>query len=62
MAVFEEYTRTDERGRTLVRIRRCVSLGRERARGRQRKDPNLRSTRKCGEVEVLDEVLERLTA
>ncbi len=62
MAVFEEYTRTDERGSTRVRIRRCVSLGRDRSRHRQRKDPNLRSTRKCGEVEVLDEVRVKLSA
>ena len=57
MAVVEEYTRITDLGSSQVRIRRCVSLGRDRSRRRKRKDPNLRSTRECGEVEVLGEKL-----
>jgi len=62
MAVVEEYIRITERGTSRVRIRRCVSLGRDRSRQRQRKDPGLRSTRDCGEVEVLDETQVKRTA
>lgn len=55
MAVVEEYTRIAESGSVKVKIRRCVSLGRDRSRRRKKKDPSLRSTRECGEVEVLNE-------
>lgn len=53
MAVLEEYTRIQDEQQTRVRIRRCVSLGRERSRKQRKKDTNLRSSRLCGEVEVL---------
>jgi len=62
MAVVEKYIRINERGTSRVRIRRCVSLGRDRSRNRRRKDPQLRSTRECGEVEILDEIQEKRTA
>jgi len=62
MAVLEEFLRINDVGSVRVRIRRCVSLGRDRSRRRKRKDPNLRSTRECGEVEVLGEELLQRTA
>ncbi len=62
MAVVEEYVRINEGGTSRVRIRRCVSLGRDRSRHRRRKDPSLRSTRDCGEVEVLNEIQVKRTA
>ncbi|NMA28749.1 MAG: hypothetical protein GX934_13410 [Burkholderiales bacterium] len=62
MAVVEEYIRTNEQGTSRVRIRRCVSLSRDRSWNRRRKDPQLRSTRDCGEVEILDEVQIKRTA
>lgn len=60
MAVVEEFTRVKDVDSVRVTIRRCVSLGRDRSRRRKPKDPKLRSTRDCGEVEVLrEEMLQR---
>jgi hypothetical protein len=63
MAVIEEFTRIDERGAFRVKIRRCVSLSRDRPRKRRKKkDAGLRSTRRCGDVEIVSEELISRTA
>lgn len=57
MAVEEEFTRIDERGRFRVCQRRCVGLSYDRGHSRRgRKKPaGLQSVGRCGRIDVLSE-------